>query len=143
MAKKKPTRNRQYQPSVSKKPVAVESFDPCQTVKWCFRLFDRGKHWHRDQYTEETFREVAHLLKDYSDRTWGQIEQDRNRDHAIEVSKLCKEAQRRLEELNLDDCGPLWRFRFSALKRIWGIRAGRFFQVLWWDPQHQVYPVEK
>ena len=140
---KKPRKEREYHPSDRKQPKAIEPFDPQQTVKWCFRLFDRGISWHDDQHVEETFRAVAHLLKSYSGRTWGQIEQDRSRDHAIAISKLCKDAQKRLEDLKLDDYGPLWRFRFSGLKRIWGIRAGRYFQVLWWDPQHQVYPVNR
>lgn len=143
MAKKQPKRKRENKPSVSKKPTAVEFFDPNQTVKWCFRLFDKDKSWHDERYSEETFREVAHLLKNYSIRTWGQIEQDRQRDHAVEISNLGKDAQKRLEELKLDDFGPLWRFRFSGLKRIWGIRIGRFFQVLWWDPQHKVCPINR
>jgi hypothetical protein len=143
MSRKKPTRTRENKPSVSKKPKAIEAYESDQTVKWCFSLFDKDKCWHDGQYSEETFREVAYLLKNYSTMTWGMIERDRKRDHAIKISKLGKDAKKRLEELRLDDFGPLWRFRFTGLKRIWGIRMGRFFQVLWWDPQHKVYPTER
>jgi hypothetical protein len=140
--KKRPKRERKNKPSTSKSPIATEIFDSEQTVKWCFRLFDRDICWHDDNYTEETFREVSHLLKNYSNRTWGQIEQDRKRDHTVDISRLSKEAKKRLETLKLDDCGPLWRFRFSGRKRIWGIRERRYFQVLWWDPQHKVCPTK-
>ncbi len=81
-------------------------------------------------------------MKSYSTMTWGQIEQDRHRDHVVSMDSLIKEARDRLIELQLDDY-PLMRFRFDGLKRLYGIRTGRFFQVLWWDPQHKVCPSQK
>lgn len=139
---KNPKRKRDTVPSVAKQPRAVEVPDSQQTVKWCFRLFDRESAWHDPGYTEESFREVAHLMKSYSTRTWGEIEHDRHRDHEICMDSLCKEARQRLQQLKLDDF-PLFRFRFDGLKRLYGIRMGRFFQVLWWDPQHKVCPSQK
>ena len=133
---------REYSPSAQKKPImAEEPFDSSKTVKWCFRLFDKETVWHGDNYSEETFREVAHLLKKYSDRAWGDILKDHQRDHFFsETSVLTAEAEKRLKVLGLDDF-PMWSFRFTGLKRIWGIRTGRYFQVVWWDPQHKVYPI--
>jgi len=37
------------------------------------------------------------------------------------VSQLCGEAQRRLEELRLDDFDELFRFRLGNMRRLWGI----------------------
>ncbi len=137
---KTPKIKRGHEPSPEKHPKAVEVPDRQRTVQWCFRLFDKGACWHEDTYQEETFRDVADLLREYSHRTWGEIEQNRHRDHAIEIHHLIPEAQRRLQELRLDDCGPLWRFRFDGLRRIWGIRDRHIFRILWWDPQHKVCP---
>jgi hypothetical protein len=132
-----------YQPSLEKQPKAVAVPDRARTVQWCFQLFDKSACWHEKSYAEETFRHVACLLREYSGRTWGQIEQDRKRDHAVEIAGLIPEARQRLQALHLDDCGPFWRFRFDGVKRIWGIRDRHVFRILWWDPQHRVCPSKK
>lgn len=62
------------------------------------------------------------------------------RDHAVKVSSIIPEAQRRLMELQLDDTDQLWRFRFDGETRLWGLRDGSCFLVLWWDPEHKVCP---
>lgn len=97
-----------HEPSSEKHPRAIDEEVRKRTVQWCFGLFDKGACWHDNTHSEETFRHVAGLLKDYSSRTWGQIAQDHKRDHSVEMSQLTPAAQRRLEELRLDDWGHLW-----------------------------------
>jgi hypothetical protein len=42
-----------------------------------------------------------------------------------------------------DDVEAVLSLRISARERVWGILDGPALQVLWWDPEHQVYPVER
>jgi len=135
-------KDKRHQPSEKKQPVIAETPVTNRTVQWCFRLFD-DLEWNDDPDSEESFRKVAIYLKDYSSRTWGQIEQNKKRDHAVKVSHLISKAQQRLEELKLGDHDLLWRFRFDGCKRIWGIRHGHVFRVLWWDPEHRICPSQK
>jgi hypothetical protein len=67
------------------------------------------------------------------------------RHHAQAVNTLCSEARNRLEELGLDDWDELFRFRLEGDARLWGILSNespRVFYPIWWDPLHQVYPLD-
>ena len=123
-----------------KQPRGVSSETLKEKVQWCFELFDNHE-WHGRGHKEKTFLFVANELKQYSKRTWNQILRKKWRDHGIPVDKISPNAQRRLRKLDIN-VDYLWRFRFSSKLRIWGIKAGKIFRVLWWDPEHEVYPTE-
>ncbi len=62
---------------------------------------------------------------------------------SIPVVKLHKKALARLEELGIEE-EHLFEVRIDGFAahpypRIWGIRTGRYLNVLWWDPNHEVY----
>lgn len=145
--KKKPYKNPHFQPHAQKQATALNiPDDGNQVVKWCFELFDREfciRKDNRRHIQTESFQDVGHCLKPYSKRTWGDITKDFQRDHEISVEKITPAAQRRLEKLQLSDYTKLWSFRLTGLWRIWGIRNRNIFRVLWWDPEHQIYPTDK
>ena len=66
------------------------------------------------------------------------------RNKFIPIEHLCKEAQKRLQELNLDDLDELFRFRDGNLGRLWGRMDADggvlVFYPIWWDGRHQVCP---
>ena len=89
------------------------------------------------------------FLSEMEKRTWGEIRRDmtggrrRGEMHKfIPVASLCKEAQDRLADVELDDQDRLFRFRLGNLQRLWGIMLPdeSTFYVLWWDETHQVCP---
>jgi hypothetical protein len=49
----------------------------------------------------------------------------------------------RLVELRRDDETKLARLRLTGPCRLYGFMREHVFHVLWWDPQHQVYPSQK
>ena len=106
-------------------------------------LFDSGITWGDPDSQSHCVRTICEKLKGYQRRTWGDIYRDRSRDHPSNVNNLSKVAQKRLKDLKQDDIDQLWRFRFTGEQRIWGIKRGHIFHVLWWDPQHKVYPSKK
>lgn len=60
--------------------------------------------------------------------------------HAQSWDRICPEAQGRWIEIGRTE-DELFRFRTGGRERIWGIRLGSTFLVVWWDPEHQIYPV--
>lgn len=114
-----------------------------QEVRWSFALFDPEFELRVNAQSHDSFLDVGSWMKSAEGRTWAQIEANRKRDHPVPTSGLVPGAQRRLRELKQDDVDELWRLRFSGTRRIWGIRQGRFFRVLWWDPDHLVCPSKK
>lgn len=85
--------------------------------------------------------EVRVKLIQFESMTWNQILVVGNKqDHAMEVWKLCKEAQQRLGQIGLGDAATLVSLRLSGKERVWGLRQGSALLLLWWDPEHLVCP---
>ena len=86
--------------------------------------------------------EIQKKLKNFETQTWQEIEKTGN-NHFIKRSDIVTEARKRLRELCLEDIDELYSLRLSGKGRIWGIREREILKVLWWDPEHKVYPVSK
>ncbi len=90
--------------------------------------------------------EIEPRLNEFSRLRWREIDNlssdsGHKLHHEMLVEDICVEAQQRLTEIELE-VATLFRFRYGNLKRLWGQRVGPTFMVLWWDPTHQIYPVE-
>lgn len=116
-------------------------------VRWTAREIDRlandGRRW--DLNAKETI-ELLKFLDELTNRTWGEWESERTdgrkRHHDHAITDLNSEAQDRLQELEMNE-ERIFRFRLSGPCRLWGFRSGALFRVLWYDPEHAVYPVSK
>ena len=80
-------------------------------------------------------------LHEFETKNWDEILQTGS--HPIEVYKCEKGARDRLAEIKQDDTDELMSFRIAAKKRVWCIKDRNIMRILWWDPEHLVYPVEK
>lgn len=99
--------------------------------------------WHNSQH-EVLLREILPKLQNFESQTWGDIELRSNgKHHFIPVTDLCADAKARLPETKFDGLEDLFSLRLEGAMRLWGSREGNVFQVVWYDPEHQVYPVEK
>ena len=52
-------------------------------------------------------------------------------------------AKGRLSELQRDDIEELYSWHISSKGRLWCAEYDGMMCVLWWDPEHEVYPVPK
>ena len=86
--------------------------------------------------------DIINKLKNYERLSWGEIEKS-NQNHLIPLDRISKEARERLGEMQLYDLDSLFSFRLSGKERIWGWRYLGLFYIIWWDPEHKVYPVSK
>jgi hypothetical protein len=49
----------------------------------------------------------------------------------------------RLDVIGLADMTKISVFRVTGEKRLYGFRCSNVFHVVWWDPQHVVWPSRK
>ena len=131
----------------SKGPRAATNPDDTnqETPVWSLLIFDHDGPWGKNccQDLVVLWDEIYTKLRQYEIMTWGQIYQDKKRNHDVAVGSLIKDARDRLTLLKLDDYETLFRFRLSGEQRVWGIRDGRVFKLLWWDPEHHICPSTK
>lgn len=123
-------------------------------MRWTIEDADRSDAWswgvHRDWSEEVWNNDLRPKLLEFQKLSWAEIEShtygnDRKRHrchHLMETALVCAEAQDRLILLERAYPENLFRFRLGNLPRLWGVRVVDEFQVIWYDPTHQVYPVD-
>lgn len=50
---------------------------------------------------------------------------------------------RRLTEIGRDAIDGVSRIAINGKRRLYGIRTGHEFSILWWDPEHEIWPSRK
>jgi len=123
-----------HKPRLSAQP------DEGLTPTFSFSRIDIGGPWCWSELTPDHIRQAFLRLGQFEAMTWQQLRQARC--HLISVDQLTGDAQRRLQELYLDDFDALWSLRLTGRRRIWCAPSGRVLLLLWWDPDHQVCPSE-
>lgn len=61
----------------------------------------------------------------------------------VDVAAKNKGVAARLTDIGHDDRTQLSRLRLGGKRRLYGFREDNVFYVLWWDPEHDVYPSPK
>lgn len=89
---------------------------------------------------------IAPKLAEWGKLTWAEIDRftsdtGHKMHHSMETSAICGEAQDRLIELEYFE-EAIFRFRLGNLPRLWGFRVVSHFEILWFDPTHQIYPID-
>jgi hypothetical protein len=124
-------------------------------MQMCWTVEDADRHgawsWGTErEWTDEVWATALHpKLLEFEKLTWAEIESHaygnegkRHRsNHSMDTDKVCEEAQYRLIELDRDP-EVLFRFRLGNLPRLWGQRVVNKFEIIWYDPTHQIYPVD-
>lgn len=125
-------------PRIENEPSVATGF-----LVWQVGAIDmHGAEWGWDKIDRELlFNEIFPKLKNFETMTWGQVLAQGN--HEVSTSQICQDAKKRLEKLKLDDYDKIVSLRLSGKQRIWGIRNKDILRLLWWDPEHQVYPSRK
>ena len=132
------------------KAVAAESRF-ASLVTWCTTRHDQKWVWQDVRcWTDEEWTDVIHpSFREFERLTWAEIDRQvygkKNRHklhHLQEVSRLAPDAQKRWLKLKLEEFDTAFRFRIGGTRRVWGFILGAHFHIVWWDPEHDIYPVE-
>ena len=102
--------------------------------KTCGR--DRVEGFLANYQGKKTWREI------HDEKTVGKNNTVKLKHVSYAVSDICSEAQKRLMELSLDDQDEIFRFRLSSMERLYGFRIGATFSTVWFDPTHEIFPLD-
>ena len=92
----------------------------------------------------EQYAEIVVKLRDFESMTWNGLSAGyKPRGKEIPKEHTCDEAQKRLQEIAQEDIDSLWSLRLEGAHRLWGIRDGGVYHMIWWDPDHEVCPSDK
>jgi len=130
-----------FNPKLAKTPKHKNlSSNDLNNISWRFSKVDRDGKWKcsLSKLNEQKTKEIIRKLKDFDSMTWGDLKGKRR--HSIPATAICKEAKKRLQDIEKDDINELFSIGISGKERIWGIREGDVFSILWWDPDHNVCP---
>jgi len=111
---------------------------------WSFSILDRFAavggwvHLSTDDHDE-----LLQRIQTWEKSTWRDIlVRDARNNHRIDVDRCCAASQQRLKSRRLNDVDQLVSLRVNSTARVIGILDRGVFKLLWWDPFHQVCPVE-
>lgn len=107
-------------------------------ISWQFSTMEMTGPFKFCPIRPQTWRKILERLKHLDARTWAEVIGDR--DHPIPVELLSPKAKKRLQEIQRDDIDAIFSFHLEGEPRIVGVRVDNVFQVLWWDPNHEVCP---
>ncbi|MBU2622474.1 MAG: hypothetical protein KKD92_09180 [Proteobacteria bacterium] len=140
--KKKPQIN--FQPKPTKEATHTKNPEGYQNqfISWHLQCIDSSGAW---PCSFETLQKIRNRLSEYENLKWSEVS-SKGSNHPLPINKIIPKAQRRLSELGYVDIESLYQLKISngnQKQRLWGIRKENIFQILWWDPRHEVCPVEK
>lgn len=113
-----------------------------QNLIWDVSRIDKDGQWGWSKVDcSYFFAEIWEKMRNFEKKKWSEIlGGDHRLNHKVNVSKIEKEAQKRLKELRYDDQEELVSLRLTGKQRLWAIEIeGKAF-LLWWDPNHEIYP---
>lgn len=99
------------------------------------------------QWSDEDWTSVIEpKLQEFSKLTWAEIDgfssdSGHKMHHNMDTDQICDEAQLRLIDIERYE-DVIFRFRLGNKRRVWGYRVVGDFQILWFDPTHQIYPTD-
>ena len=129
-------RNAKFKRYVGGKKLGADSF-PC----WRLDQVDPGFPDARTHVTADWLAAMAQHLARYEQLTWTSIE-DGSRTKCHDVIPISRdEVLARIVHLGLPEETLLFQLGEPRRpERVFGIRAKSEFSILWWDPEHRVFP---
>lgn len=121
-----------------------------QFLAWRISRFDWDGPWGVKALDDDS---LHHLIRGachhFESMTWAELlrasggKTKGNNHHYVPVKNLSKPAKDRLRDLQSDDLEELFSLRIDGTKRLYGVRDGRAFCALWYDPAHSICPSRK
>lgn len=137
-----PPRGKEF---VSPRSVLPDAETSDKRMAWRFCHVDHDGPWSFEKIDGSILRDLMAKLASFESMTVNEI--FRNGEEPgkhYDVEKLPNPMSReRLEELSLSDMTKISRLRLGGKVRLYGFMEGNCFHVVWWDPEHQIWPSQK
>ena len=127
---------------------ALTTGDPREeTPVWGLTILDLEGPFGWGGLGRSTLETALQKLQEFERLSWKEIEQmSRNTrrkggamHHSMPVEILERDARDRLDAIGMGQLDELFSFHVGSKKRVWGLREGAKYSLLWWDPGHLVY----
>ena len=103
--------------------------------------------WPMSRMTEREHRDVLLKLADFEKSTVGELRSSSYRAFTIynDFSSCpnTKAVDRLGEKYETGQTDAIARFRLSGKKMLYGFLVGNEFHIIWWDPEHEIWPSKK
>jgi hypothetical protein len=135
---------RKFDPPAGKAPRGGSKIPSYGEMQFCWRTVGTdcaGPFGWQNANHDLLFGHIIPKLHEFETMLWRELEGGAH--HSCEVTGMSYEAQRRLIDIGRDDCDTLFSLRLAGRQRVWGIRERQVLNLLWWDPEHRVYPSGK
>lgn len=130
-------------PAAAKEPKIGVPLDSHANPVWRFAHLDWDGPWCPSRCKDAGVREILNRLTHFESMSWSQI-QSGTGSHLVGADGIIKKARQRIVELKKEEWADnLFSLRLSKKERLWGFYRSGIFHLLWWDPEHQVYPSQK
>lgn len=111
---------------------------------WRFELLMREQQFGWGSISTEAWDHIAEKLCEFETMTIAELAAN---GHPLKTytnpHKIPNADARKRFKFEYSDRDEVHRFRLSGAARLYGFRKGNVFELLWWDPQHQIWPTEK
>ncbi len=111
-------------------------------LAWRFSNADLEGPFSWGQISDADRQTVWNRLREFEKMTVNELKSAGSH-HSVSQQNMSRNAKDRLRELQMDDLEELHSFRIDGKARLWCIKHENIYAVLWWDPEHKVYPVSK
>lgn len=137
--------------SENKRTISKRHSTDNENVVWRFDWIDKsGKFAFNLDRTDFLCREVLEKMISYNSMTWTEVKMQthdhrgKTKHHFLDYDGISKEGKERISEKHLEDyTDSIFSFSLMNILRIIGIRKDQYFYAIWYDPNHQFYPVKK
>ena len=110
---------------------------------WRFTHADYESQWGLQHLTIDVWHSIVAKLVQFETMTVQELRESKAyTEYDLPSPGLLPAALARLEDLGFGDMTRLGRFRIMQKPRLYGFMEGNIFHVLWWDPEHEVWPWE-
>lgn len=109
---------------------------------WRFSSADIDGPFSCGQFTHDDFAQFWARLRAFELMNISQLKQAQSL-HGVPCANISKIAKERLQEINKDDLDIIYGFHIAGECRLWCMKHENILSVLWWDRNHEVYPVRK
>src|SRR6185369_818121 len=126
------------------KAIAPENSNEMSPV-WSLRRMDLDGPWGWKAIPRDHLWSLHERLVALESMPWGEIDNARDKVknrlyHKHPIDQIGADARRRMRQLPHLRAAEIHRFLVCGLVRVWGFRVAHVFEVLWFDPKHEVYP---
>ena len=135
---KQPTIGAAPNPLKRPAPTPIETNGAC--LVFGLQFLDSHSPWALHHADANHIALIAEKCKSFESMTPEEVFATHTGNKFCGFDSFCQEAYDRLHKLELDDYGGLWELRLGGTQRLWGLRSGHIFYVVWWDPEHLVCP---